>query len=610
MGLITSRLDLDRLPASRRRSQQDETLYSYSLKKNYFSNYFFIGGERFEVDDPNYLFGDNCDLNFLSCVKPYSLPYKKAQQNLLSNINSKQQAINESSSRSDRLSSPFDILTGRHRQTSQSRKQDAQTQTLQGLKRLPNGPEPSQPLVMLVNIRKETLRLVNTAKFSTITTTDCDQNSLTNNSAASSTKSGYTSVKDVLPSDSVSFDNDDEEYQDALNETTQLSIKEDDDDDGHDNGNPADDGDRESKKSQQEQQQQLLETQSTKDISDIKITIDPSDGEEYIDSPSLALRGAKKQMDRNNQQSNRVYNIEFSFDCEVDCSIRIYYFCTREITPNGVNYKSQHATYKSKTYTFTKGLNQKFDQQEHTFQPHLFDEDLLIYKPLDVDGNYNSGAVFPIVIHCVALEGSLPRQSYSLVATVEKSQLDDSYTIKPLKQLIFVDGIQYILQDIYGFKTKRVPSPAVNSKSTAGNTTNREDSNKSSSSSSKRMGRNFRASTGSLRSNYSIRSSLDCADNSSLNSYNTSVGGVQYKVSVMGYEYKSLGGENSFECVICMSEERDTMLLPCRHLCLCNSCAQSLRYQANSCPICRCPFKAALSLRLLEQHNRKRNGRS
>lgn len=32
---------------------------------------------------------------------------------------------------------------------------------------------------------------------------------------------------------------------------------------------------------------------------------------------------------------------------------------------------------------------------------------------------------------------------------------------------------------------------------------------------------------------------------------------------------------------------RDTLILPCRHLCLCNACADTLRYQANNCPICR-----------------------
>lgn len=55
--------------------------------------------------------------------------------------------------------------------------------------------------------------------------------------------------------------------------------------------------------------------------------------------------------------------------------------------------------------------------------------------------------------------------------------------------------------------------------------------------------------------------------------------------------------DNSCECIICMSELRDTLILPCRHLCLCKICADNLRYQANNCPICRAPFIALLRVK-------------
>uniref|UniRef100_G1DG22 E3 ubiquitin-protein ligase n=1 Tax=Capra hircus TaxID=9925 RepID=G1DG22_CAPHI len=55
--------------------------------------------------------------------------------------------------------------------------------------------------------------------------------------------------------------------------------------------------------------------------------------------------------------------------------------------------------------------------------------------------------------------------------------------------------------------------------------------------------------------------------------------------------------DNSNECVVCLSDPRDTLILPCRHLCLCNSCADTLRYQASNCPICRLPFRALLQIR-------------
>lgn len=59
--------------------------------------------------------------------------------------------------------------------------------------------------------------------------------------------------------------------------------------------------------------------------------------------------------------------------------------------------------------------------------------------------------------------------------------------------------------------------------------------------------------------------------------------------------------DNSNECVVCLSDLRDTLILPCRHLCLCNSCADTLRYQANNCPICRLPFRALLQIRAIRK---------
>ncbi|XP_037363567.1 E3 ubiquitin-protein ligase MGRN1 isoform X2 [Talpa occidentalis] len=59
--------------------------------------------------------------------------------------------------------------------------------------------------------------------------------------------------------------------------------------------------------------------------------------------------------------------------------------------------------------------------------------------------------------------------------------------------------------------------------------------------------------------------------------------------------------DNSSECVVCLSDLRDTLILPCRHLCLCNSCADTLRYQASNCPICRLPFRALLQIRAVRK---------
>uniref|UniRef100_A0AAY4CR57 E3 ubiquitin-protein ligase n=1 Tax=Denticeps clupeoides TaxID=299321 RepID=A0AAY4CR57_9TELE len=71
--------------------------------------------------------------------------------------------------------------------------------------------------------------------------------------------------------------------------------------------------------------------------------------------------------------------------------------------------------------------------------------------------------------------------------------------------------------------------------------------------------------------------------------------------SVLSQPSDDENSDNSNECVVCLSDLRDTLILPCRHLCLCNSCADTLRYQANNCPICRLPFRALLQIRAVRK---------
>ncbi|XP_022767347.1 probable E3 ubiquitin-protein ligase LOG2 [Durio zibethinus] len=52
------------------------------------------------------------------------------------------------------------------------------------------------------------------------------------------------------------------------------------------------------------------------------------------------------------------------------------------------------------------------------------------------------------------------------------------------------------------------------------------------------------------------------------------------------------------ECVICLSEPRDTTVLPCRHMCMCSSCAKVLSCQTNRCPICRQPVERLLEIKV------------
>ncbi|KJH43358.1 zinc finger, C3HC4 type [Dictyocaulus viviparus] len=82
--------------------------------------------------------------------------------------------------------------------------------------------------------------------------------------------------------------------------------------------------------------------------------------------------------------------------------------------------------------------------------------------------------------------------------------------------------------------------------------------------------------------------------------------GVVYLLQeIFGIENKEVCTDGSdecgLECIICMSDIRDTVILPCRHLCICNNCADTLRYKLNNCPICRSPFRALIQLRARRQ---------
>jgi len=53
------------------------------------------------------------------------------------------------------------------------------------------------------------------------------------------------------------------------------------------------------------------------------------------------------------------------------------------------------------------------------------------------------------------------------------------------------------------------------------------------------------------------------------------------------------------DCVVCLTEPVSTVVLPCRHYCLCLTCANLVRGQNTSkCPICRIPVETLLNIKL------------
>jgi hypothetical protein len=82
------------------------------------------------------------------------------------------------------------------------------------------------------------------------------------------------------------------------------------------------------------------------------------------------------------------------------------------------------------------------------------------------------------------------------------------------------------------------------------------------------------------------------------------VDGVSYELQeIYGIENCATGNAEEDatagkECVVCLSEPRDTTVLPCRHMCMCSGCARMLRHQTNRCPICRTPVQSLLEIKV------------
>jgi hypothetical protein len=90
--------------------------------------------------------------------------------------------------------------------------------------------------------------------------------------------------------------------------------------------------------------------------------------------------------------------------------------------------------------------------------------------------------------------------------------------------------------------------------------------------------------------------------NSTGNAWKVEIARQVLQIGQCSYEMYEIYGKGDGqalqqECVICMCDPRDTTVLPCRHLCLCRSCANILRLQSNRCPICRQPVGSLLQIR-------------
>ncbi|XP_055971413.1 E3 ubiquitin ligase RNF157 [Sorex fumeus] len=213
------------------------------------------------------------------------------------------------------------------------------------------------------------------------------------------------------------------------------------------------------------------------------------------------------------------YSVEFTFDTDARVAITLYYQATEEFQNGIASYIPKDGGLQSETVHYKRGVCQQFCLPSHTVDPSQWAEEELGF---DLDRE-----VYPLVVHAVVDEGDeYFGHCHVLLGTFEK-HTDGTFCVKPLKQKQVVDGVSYLLQEIYGIENK-----------------------------------------------YNTQDSKVAEDEVS---------------------------DNSAECVVCLSDVRDTLILPCRHLCLCSACADTLRYQANNCPICRLPFRALLQIRAMRK---------
>lgn len=50
------------------------------------------------------------------------------------------------------------------------------------------------------------------------------------------------------------------------------------------------------------------------------------------------------------------------------------------------------------------------------------------------------------------------------------------------------------------------------------------------------------------------------------------------------------------ECAICLVNIRNIIILPCRHMCICEECIGDASARIDKCPICRQPYDSLLKI--------------
>ncbi|KAK4790640.1 hypothetical protein SAY86_017944 [Trapa natans] len=212
------------------------------------------------------------------------------------------------------------------------------------------------------------------------------------------------------------------------------------------------------------------------------------------------------------------YLLSFTFDATEPGSITVIFFAKETEDCNLI--ATRENLLKPVTVFFEQGLGQKFRQPSGT------GIDVSVLDEMGLGSDAGDIEVYPLVLKAEAYPSASNgreedsdrnpgRNAQITQAVVEKK---GDYKARVVKQILWVNGMRYELQEIYGI----------------GN-----------------------AVDGDFDEN-----------------------------------------DSGKECVICLSEPRDTTVLPCRHMCMCSECAKVLRFQTNRCPICRQPVERLLEIKV------------
>ncbi|XP_071706375.1 probable E3 ubiquitin-protein ligase LUL2 [Rutidosis leptorrhynchoides] len=216
------------------------------------------------------------------------------------------------------------------------------------------------------------------------------------------------------------------------------------------------------------------------------------------------------------EQNPGKFLVVFTYDATVSGSITLFFFAKEGEECNLTSTKEDKLP--PITVEFQQGLGQKFRQEPGTgIDFSIFDESELL--------EVSETGVYPLAIKAEATpsvsedENAIPGATNSQITQAVFEKERGEYQVRVSKQILWVNGMRYELQEIYG-----------------------------------------------------IGNSVDGAE--------------------------ADANDPGKECVICLSEPRDTTVLPCRHMCMCSGCAKVLRFQTNRCPICRQPVDRLLEIKV------------